>query len=166
MIQSMKNGKHTTSSQLWARILHKNWGVRNLTVDQFTPGSMRLFQMLGFFLCTGIAMKVISVCISILRTCQFFLSNPLKSGNAKFNAYVQKNSTHKSTQPWPHFLNPCADFLFILHDRILLSVYFWPPDIILQCTDQSENTDRSPRCHNFQGLNHYQGLPGANKQFK
>lgn len=58
-------------------------GVRNLTVDLFTARSMRLFQMLGFFLRTGIAMKVISAYISILRTCQVFFSNPLKLGNTK-----------------------------------------------------------------------------------
>lgn len=90
MIQSMKNGKHTTSSQLWAGILPENWGVKReekvflescswsvYTLKHEVVSDARFFSLLWFcyecYFCIYFS----------FRNLPGFFSNPLKSGNAK-----------------------------------------------------------------------------------
>ena len=92
MIQSMKNGKHTTSSQLRPGILHKNLGVRREEKLFLQPNSWSVYTLKREFVSDAGYFHLHWCCYESYFCIYFNLGNlpgffsnslKLKSGNAK-----------------------------------------------------------------------------------
>lgn len=150
MIQSMKNGKHMTSSQLWAGTLCKNWGGGGKKEREIFPWTLQLISLhpeaWGFFHAGFFALRWYCYecyfCIYVLfGNLPGFFSNPLKSGNVKVWLMFKRIAHTKACRALSLSWDARSSFPFILHDRILFTGYYSLGTI--HCTVLSEITYRS-----------------------
>lgn len=154
MIQSMKNGKHTTSSQLWAGILRKDEWLKREEKFFLEPHSWSVYTFkydvisdVGIF-----SLALVLLCMLFLHIFQFgklpgFFPIHWIQEKQSYGIY-SKNSTHQSMQRAPFLSSDAHSLVFKSTQWFSFNFEWWNSiycvllalDLFLHSTDQRETT--------------------------